>query len=417
MQPSVFPRPLVVLFATLCLVPGTFAQDTAKKSTQVEQKNLNESLKEVINRGARIFNENGDYAGCYRMFEGALVAIRPVVGKEMQTEIDSGLTNAQRMSSFADKAFELRRVLDVIRLAEAGGSTGKTDPKTAGDKKLGTVTGKVTFAGKLASEATVVFKQAEGKAEFTSEVKGGSYKVSGLPAGKYQIGVSGGRVPMKLADPAKSGLIFRVSPGEQNFDLNLLESNGEEPKKEPVKEKLGEPKKTKFEEKQKSEPGKGAKGETSGRITVGGAPLTDGKITFDSSDGKFKITGKIQKDGTFKVEDLPAGNVRIRIDAGKKAEKTADIKGKVTVDGRPLTEGMITLATDDGKPKYTGKIEKDGTYKLGNVAAGKYKVVIEMEKEQKLVDVKYQKAETTPLRFEVMLGDAVFDIALTSSKK
>jgi len=71
--------------------------------------------KDVISKGVKIFNENGDHAGCYRLYEGALLSVRPYLDKKLQEEVDGGLAAAAKMPSFSDRAFELRRVLDLVR--------------------------------------------------------------------------------------------------------------------------------------------------------------------------------------------------------------------------------------------------------------------------------------------------------------
>ena len=38
---------------------------------------LADSLREVINTGADLFNKYGDYAGCYRLYQGGLLSIKP----------------------------------------------------------------------------------------------------------------------------------------------------------------------------------------------------------------------------------------------------------------------------------------------------------------------------------------------------
>src|SRR5437773_365144 len=76
---------------------------------------LNHSLRDVINVGVKMFNEQGDYAGCYRLFQGSLISVRPFVTPDLQKKIDKGIANAEMMRNYADRAYELRRVLDEIR--------------------------------------------------------------------------------------------------------------------------------------------------------------------------------------------------------------------------------------------------------------------------------------------------------------
>ena len=81
------------------------------------EKNLDAGLREVINLGAMIFNNQGDYAGCFRVYEGALLTTRPLLGKypDLQKAIDQGLAEANSLPRMHDRAHALRRVIDEIR--------------------------------------------------------------------------------------------------------------------------------------------------------------------------------------------------------------------------------------------------------------------------------------------------------------
>src|SRR5262249_18553715 len=89
---------------------------------------LSELLRDVINRGADLYN-NGDRNGCYRLFQGALMVLRAQVSDpELQKAIDAGIAEAEQMPSVDQRAHALRRVLVGIRVrvkmprANAGGS-------------------------------------------------------------------------------------------------------------------------------------------------------------------------------------------------------------------------------------------------------------------------------------------------------
>lgn len=95
---------------------GTFwAQDKKGMAEKHDAKSLRESLKDVINNGADLFNKYGDHAGCYRLFQGALLSVKPFLQPAAQKEIDDALARAERMSRFSEKAFELRKVIDHVR--------------------------------------------------------------------------------------------------------------------------------------------------------------------------------------------------------------------------------------------------------------------------------------------------------------
>src|SRR5437868_14495688 len=76
-----------------------------------------DSLKDVINQGALLFNKYGDHYGCYRTYDGALRSIRPLLGHhgDLQKAIDEGLQSAEQMGNPAQRAFALRKVLDTVR--------------------------------------------------------------------------------------------------------------------------------------------------------------------------------------------------------------------------------------------------------------------------------------------------------------
>ena len=62
---------LALLACIVCVisVSGSLSaqQDSGGKSFE---RNLDAGLRDVINQGAAIFNDQGDFAGCYRLFQG-----------------------------------------------------------------------------------------------------------------------------------------------------------------------------------------------------------------------------------------------------------------------------------------------------------------------------------------------------------
>ena len=88
------------------------------KSEPAEKaKTLYTSLKNVIDYGATLFNEHGDYAGCYRVYQGALIAIRPslVEHPDLLKAVDESLRNTEKIPRVSDRAFALRKSLDAVR--------------------------------------------------------------------------------------------------------------------------------------------------------------------------------------------------------------------------------------------------------------------------------------------------------------
>src|SRR6516225_8705255 len=109
---------------------------------------LYNSLRDVINYGAELFNKQADHAGCYRTYQGALISVRPYMAPVMRKKIDESIARAETLPVYSDRAFELRKVLDEIRAKAApttmkpiAGSTGTPPPKIDAPPKVGVPTG------------------------------------------------------------------------------------------------------------------------------------------------------------------------------------------------------------------------------------------------------------------------------------
>ena len=104
-------------------------------------------------------------------------------------------------------------------------------------------------------------------------------------------------------------------------------------------------------------------------------------------------------------------------------------RGKVTLDGKPLTDGFVKYVPTESNSLRTfpsGKIDATGAYQVfvtghKGIPYGSYKatvVVLEREGEPAKVSVpsKYSNWETTPLKVEVSKDskEADFDLNLVS---
>jgi truncated hemoglobin YjbI len=134
--------PLVAACLLVLAMTGTFwAQDKKPLAEKHDARALRDSLKDVINTGADLFNKDGYYAGCYRLWQGALLSVKPFLAPAMQKEIDASIAGAERLPRFSDRAFALRKTLDNIRAQAAQAPPVKTDKKSLGkgpakDKKV-----------------------------------------------------------------------------------------------------------------------------------------------------------------------------------------------------------------------------------------------------------------------------------------
>jgi hemoglobin len=79
-------------------------------------KMLYRGLAGAINQGVDLYRA-GDHYGCYRLFQGILIGIRPLLADqpELQRLVDKGLTDAEKRSKSQERAWALRETLDQLR--------------------------------------------------------------------------------------------------------------------------------------------------------------------------------------------------------------------------------------------------------------------------------------------------------------
>jgi hemoglobin len=110
--------PLVGRFAAWMgiLAVGTtaFAAEPSV-STRALDARIDRAVSRTISLGAPLYNQ-GDHAGCYRLYQGALLVIEPMLGHrdEMRQEVTKGLKEVEFLRTYAERANELRRVLDRV---------------------------------------------------------------------------------------------------------------------------------------------------------------------------------------------------------------------------------------------------------------------------------------------------------------
>src|SRR5262245_17171455 len=99
--------------AVLLAATGAPARDEEKKAdTKTRDAALNKSLREVINRGAGLYNK-GDHAGCYRVYQGGLTAAEGLLEHhaELQKAVATALASAEKDPLVWRRAFTLRAAL------------------------------------------------------------------------------------------------------------------------------------------------------------------------------------------------------------------------------------------------------------------------------------------------------------------
>jgi hypothetical protein len=268
-----------LIAAAFCaMMAASLNTAAAQEPKQLHEKHdstaLYKSLGEVINLGAKLFNDQSDYAGCYRLFQGSLLSVRPFLAGDLQKKIDKGLASAEMQSSYADRAWELRGVLDDVRRqlkpAEAKiadkkedkkidekkveekksslpdatkkleeKKSGATDPaKKADDKKSaapdpakGQLAGKVTFQGQPVTGGYFVTLvrddkrvsstlQKDGSFQFTTPIAPGEYAIAIEPI--RGVAFAGVALPQRYETEKTSGLTITVQGCKQQVDLSLV---------------------------------------------------------------------------------------------------------------------------------------------------------------------------------------------------
>lgn len=227
--------PGLAALAAFVLVIASDAQEKRPIAEKHDARALVDSLRDVINTGAELFNKHGDYAGCYRVYQGGLLAVKPFLTPDLQQKIDQAIAKAEQTPRFSDRAFELRAVIDAIRAQGKGApAIAKTTDKKGAvviDPTAGQVSGKVTFEGKPAPPGFVTMVGKDKRRFSASITADGSYSFkTPIPAGKYRIAIErtpGAQIPAKLDIPDRyraegtSGLTVEVAPGKMTLDLQL----------------------------------------------------------------------------------------------------------------------------------------------------------------------------------------------------
>jgi len=237
-------------FFTVALL-ATFA---AAARPQDGHKRVTEALLEIHENGRAIYNNDGDYAGAYRMYQGGLMVARRMLTDrpDLQKLIGDGLAAAERLPTVDRRAYRLHEVIEAVRveLGKAGGkgtetlpipprevappSNGgaKPEPKpsaNATEVKDGVV-GRVVWQGAPVGGVEVTFvtvgRQPPRVYEATTSAQG-VYAVPTLPAGKYVVLITGGqkgtgpRLPERYATSATSPLVIDVKAGGEKLDFVL----------------------------------------------------------------------------------------------------------------------------------------------------------------------------------------------------
>jgi len=443
----------------LLALAGSFpAQDKKPVSEKHDAKALHASLRDVINTGAELFNKQGDHGGCYRLYQGALLSVKPFLSPDLQSTIDDGIAAAERMPRMSDRAFALRKVIDDIR-AQAGPPQKKGDdlppkdkksddkppppkdkkvddkPPPPKDKKVDDKppppkdkkTEAKSLWERLGSEANVrkivgdFFKTAgpdpkvnvtrDGKfkldeegmknamnvlVEFISSKTGGPLKYSGQNMKDAHRGMG-----ITNAEYDAAGLHFKAAldkNGVKPADAAEFMRNLDSLRKEivEVKTKKVDPKKDDAK-----------KADDKKKDEVKKDEVKKDEVKKD----------EVKKDDTKKVDEKK-GEEKKTADKGVKTSDSnaGKVSGRVVYKGKPAPIGYLTLVSADNR-RFSTFIGADGAYAFKTpIPPGAYRVVFERAPDQapSKADIpeRFRKEGTSGLTMQVNVGSVIWDIDL-----
>jgi hemoglobin len=389
---------------------------TPSKSDQA----LADGLRNAINEGARLFNDNGDQYGCYRVYQGALLSVRPLLDDhpDLQKDIDAGLAQANAAPSITERAFALRKVLgdvrDTLVPPAKKPDDKKPDDKKPDDKKP--MPKAKTLWDRLGGEAKVArvvddFLARASKDPKVNFDRDGKYKLDMKDLKKKSIEMfsEASNGPYKYTGGDMKTVHKGMGITNAEFDAaaghlkKALESNGvaakdvaevlkvvESTRKDIVQAKKPDDKKPDDKKPDDKRP--------------------DTKKPDEKKPDTKSLDPKKGNNGEPKNVEPPKGN-------GKPEPKgaAAQVAGKVTLGGLPLANGVVTLHDGKGN-KLSAPVSLKGDYSMEKgLTAGTYRVTIEMKKGSAIaVPAAYEDAKTTPLTVQVKEGANIQDLNLKS---
>jgi hemoglobin len=334
---------IVLGLASLAMATAPAAAQEKKAAGKHDTRALYESLRDVINAGADLFNKEADYAGCYRVYVGGLLSIRPFLPRDLQTDINETLARAEKLSRFSDKAFEVRKSIDRIRawanqqrpLWERLGGDDKVAAliddfvtAVAKDPKVD-----ITRKGKFKLDAEVIKQHL---IEFFSSISGGPFKYSGqnMKDAHRGMGIADSEYDAMVQHLAAVMKKHKVADADAKAVLEAVEGM----RKDIVEKRAAAPPPPKKLGKMSAAIPADA-GQVTGKVVFAGRPAPPGFVTLVGKERRF--SSSIGPDGTFRFKTpIPPGDYRIAI------ERTpgANIPAKLDIPERyrsETTSGLV----------------------------------------------------------------------------
>jgi truncated hemoglobin YjbI len=464
-------RFLVVGVLALGLAGLARAADDKKEM----DKKVYDLLAEVINKGADLYN-GGDPAGCYHLYRGALIALKPMVDyrPEWQKAITDGMAAADRESRMDARAYALRYAIDKIRDDVVPPKTTTTLwDRLGGEKGVSKVVDDfVDLTGKdpkvnffrtgtdkeWKPKPDDVARLKKRLVEFVSSVSGGPLKYTGdLKAAHKGMKITDEEFDASVADlkaalekngvkaddaravlaavegtrkeiveakkPDEAKTLWERLGGEKNVIKvvdDFVKATAANPKvnffrkgtdKEwkPKDEDIAKLKKSLVEFISSATGGPLKYTGPDMKTVHKGMKITDAEFDAAVADLKKALEDNGAKPDDVKtvlaaVEGTRKDIVEVKKDDDKKLDGSETVGGKVTFSGKPLDGGTVTFTSAKGSA--SGKIDKDGTYKVEKLEPGEYVVTVSDQPGGTVkVPVKYGDAKTSALTIEVKKGE------------
>jgi hemoglobin len=360
MNPLLRARLALAAACLLGLAAAAPAADDKPTDSKALDLYLYNSLRFVINYGVDLYNA-GQVRECYDHFRQSLQELEPVLAghSDLQKLINDGLDRVEKdpdwrvkMAAKAtmpnpqlapvdrQKAFALRAVFNEVR--------NGLNPNPAGPKPEPKVTGLWNRLGGEKGVAKVVddftaLAATDPKVDFT---RGGKYKLDDLAVAEFKkkmvqfISANTGG-PLKYSGKSMKEVHKGMGITNAQFDAaagdlaKALAKNGVKAADASALLGIVETTRKDIVEGDKAAPPAGEGGTVKGRVTVGGKLLAKGTITLTGTDGKA-ISDAIEADGSFTLERVPPGAYKVSFTDGKNVPAAY---------GDPKTSGITTNVT------------------------------------------------------------------------
>jgi truncated hemoglobin YjbI len=349
------------------------AQDTGSgtQDRKAFDTTLYNTLRDVINRGADLYN-GGDWAGCYRLYEGSLMSLRPLLEHrpELQKAITDGLANAERNPELTRRAFVLRGVIDRIRtdVNPNPRPAPRTEDKVVRpEDKTPELPSKTTPAPPAKDRAAALWDRLGGEKGVSKIVADLVKAVSANPKVDF---TRGGRYILTPPDVEllKRHLVQQISSltgGPFKYEgLDMREVHKDMGITTAQYDAF-------VADVEKVLKDNGVQAEDAAKIVA--AVNSYRKDIIEAARPPKKPEEKTPPEKA-PPEKKPEDKAPPAVKTDEKKAEAASLSGKVTSEGKPLTSGTITMLGRE--KKYSAPIKEDGSYEIKGVKPGVYIVTV-----------------------------------------